>query len=216
MFEQEPQRVLLRSFPAHAGEVGEAKRSSEGVLGDSRSTRPHPSRCACHLPRRGGEGAQSRARSAESGEESELSVHAIVLHSGMLSHKQYRALTQATPQAKARAKELRNELTPPEAMLWSVLKNNQLNGIAYRTQHAIGAYITDFYCHRARLVIEIDGSSHRGDQILHDRDRDEWMRERGIEIMRIQAHEVLDNLSGVYATIGARTQKRIQELTPSP
>ena len=53
-----PHRHDLRSFPAPAGEVGEAKRSSEGVLGDSRSTRPHPSRCACHLPRWGGEGAR--------------------------------------------------------------------------------------------------------------------------------------------------------------
>ena len=109
-----------------------------------------------------------------------LYLNVLVLHSDMLSHKQYRARTQATPQANARAKELRKQLTPPEAMLWSVLKNNQLDGIAYRAQHPIGPYITDFYCHRARLVIEIDGSAHQGDQIHHDQARDEWMRERGI------------------------------------
>ncbi len=136
-----------------------------------------------------------------------------VVHSDMLSHKEYRAMTQATPQAKSRAKELRNELTPPEAMLWSQLKGNQLSGFAFRTQHPIGPYITDFYCHRARLVIEIDGATHQGDQIIHDRVRDAWLHECGIETMRIPAREVLNNLAGVYASIGARTHKRIQEIS---
>ncbi len=161
---------------------------------------------ADHLPRWGGEGAQVQSWDAMQ----------VGLYSGMLSHREFRELTRATPRAKARAKELRDQLTPPEAMLWSLLKGNQLDGIAFRSQHPVGPYIVDFYCHRARLVIEADGSTHKGDQIHHDRNRDAWMRERGIHILRIPAREVLQNLSGVHATIRQITHQRIKELSRAP
>jgi very-short-patch-repair endonuclease len=101
-------------------------------------------------------------------------------------------------------------------MVWSLLKGNQLDGIAFRCQHPLGPYIVDFYCHAARLVIEVDGSTHQGDQLQHDRKRDAWMRERGVQVLRVPAREVLENLAGVHATIRQQAHQRIEELSQSP
>jgi len=127
----------------------------------------------------------------------------------MISHREYKERTQATAQAKARAKGLRSKLSDPERMLWDVLKGDGISGISFRIQRPIGAYIADFYCHRARLVIEIDGGTHDGDQLVHDAHRDAWMRSCGIEVLRIPAREVFQNLNGVVQTIADRARKRI-------
>src|SRR4051812_33525571 len=60
----------------------------------------------------------------------------------------------------ARAKELRREMTPAERLLWSHLRRNQLNGLHFRRQQVIEGFITDFYCHSAALVVEVDGRIH--------------------------------------------------------
>jgi len=58
-----------------------------------------------------------------------------------------------------RRKDLRNNSTPQEDILWSKLKHSQL-GFKFRRQHSIGGYIVDFYCPSKKLVIEIDGPAH--------------------------------------------------------
>jgi very-short-patch-repair endonuclease len=65
-----------------------------------------------------------------------------------------------------RARELRREMTVPERVVWQALRDRRLAGWRFRRQAAIGPYIVDFYCHAARLVLEIDGLSHvgRGDE----------------------------------------------------
>jgi very-short-patch-repair endonuclease len=59
-----------------------------------------------------------------------------------------------------RAQQLRREDTPAEAMLWSRLRNRQLNGLKFRRQHPIGRFIVDFCCAEQSLILEIDGSVH--------------------------------------------------------
>lgn len=131
----------------------------------------------------------------------------------MLTHREYKRRVLATKLARERAAELRDRLTEPEVMLWSVLKGNRLDGHAFRTQHAIGGYIADFYCHRARLVVEIDGEQHQGERLRHDARRDEWMRSCGIEVLRVRASDVFENLEGVRRTIAARAKQRIIEIS---
>ena len=58
-----------------------------------------------------------------------------------------------------RRKDLRNNSTSEEILLWLRLKNSQL-GFKFRRQHSIGGYIVDFYCPSKKLVIEIDGKEH--------------------------------------------------------
>jgi very-short-patch-repair endonuclease len=130
----------------------------------------------------------------------------------VIDQRTYRAQTKPTAQAKLRAKALRNEMTPPEKILWSVLRHNQVAGLPFRSQHAIGPYIADFYCRNARLVVEVDGSIHQGDQRTHDHKRDLWMQSRGIKVMRIQARSVFSELDVVLRTIQTIALRRVDEL----
>ncbi len=114
--------------------------------------------------------------------------------------KAYRQCTGSSPHASVRAKQLRRELTPPERLLWSGLRAKRLGGLKFRKQHGLGAYVADFYCHAARLVVEIDGDHHHGDG-QHDRRRDDWMHAQGIRVVRVEAREVMRNLEGVRRAI---------------
>ena len=58
------------------------------------------------------------------------------------------------------ARELRNNMTDAERLLWSRLRNRQLKGKQVYRQKIIGDYIVDFYCPKAKLVIEVDGGQH--------------------------------------------------------
>ncbi len=130
----------------------------------------------------------------------------------VIDHTTYRQRTKPTPLAKQRAKELRNNLSPPEQLLWSYLRDNQIANLPFRSQHPLGPYIADFYCREARLVIEIDGKAHQADQLTHDKMRDEWMQSCDIHVMRIQAHEVFAELNAVVQTIHSIALKRAQDI----
>jgi very-short-patch-repair endonuclease len=58
-----------------------------------------------------------------------------------------------------RSKELRREMTPAEKLLWKEVRANKL-GVRFRRQQVIQGFIVDFYCHRAGLVVEVDGDVH--------------------------------------------------------
>lgn len=91
----------------------------------------------------------------------------------------------------AKARQLRENLSLPEALLWRLLKGSP-SGVHFRRQHPIGSYILDFYCAKAKIAFEIDGIVHdMGDRPQRDSNRDAWLRGQGIEVMRIAAAEVL-------------------------
>ena len=78
----------------------------------------------------------------------------------------------AKPSTFRNAKKLRNRMTLAETILWSELKNRQVGGFKFRLQHAISRYVLDFYCHKAKLGIELDGPYHlEKPQQLYDTDR---------------------------------------------
>jgi len=62
----------------------------------------------------------------------------------------------AIPKLFEFAKELRNKMTPAELFLWEALRKNKL-GVRFKPQHPLDRYIADFYCHKVKLVIEVDG-----------------------------------------------------------
>ena len=108
-----------------------------------------------------------------------------------------------------KARSLRKALSPPEVILWRELRDRPA-GFKFRRQHPSGAYIADFYCHEARLVIEVDGFAHdAGDQPEHDRVRDRWFAARGIMTLRIAARDVLGNLDNVISHITETAHQRI-------
>lgn len=95
------------------------------------------------------------------------------------------------------ARRLRREATDAERILWRALRAAAL-GVTFRRQHVISAYIVDFACVEARLVIEIDGGQHGGEE---DAMRDEVLRGAGWHVLRYWNNEVSENLDGVLADI---------------
>ncbi|MGD9691898.1 MAG: endonuclease domain-containing protein [Phycisphaerales bacterium] len=98
------------------------------------------------------------------------------------------------------ASRLRRDLTPPERILWSKLRNKQLAGLKFRRQHQLGPYVADFYCPEVRLVVEVDGATHVQRRNV-DAKRDGWMRANGIVVTRVTVREVMRNRDGVLARI---------------
>ena len=107
---------------------------------------------------------------------------------------------RVTPAKLQRAKELRQNMTPAEKTLWQNLRANRLDGWHFRRQQIIDGFIVDFYCHRAELVIEVDGPIH-ATQREADAKRETALRERGLAILRFTNHEVMNNLRTVLNTI---------------
>ncbi len=100
-----------------------------------------------------------------------------------------------------RARALRREMTLPEGLLWQVLRRRP-NGLKFRPQHPIGRCIFDFYCPAARLVVEVDGESHRiGDHPRRDEQRDGWLRAQGLRVLRFDAADVMKDLESVVTAI---------------
>jgi very-short-patch-repair endonuclease len=99
-----------------------------------------------------------------------------------------------------RAKELRQEMTPAEKILWQLLRNRRLSGLKFRRQHPLGPFITDFYCAEYRLVVEIDGDIHdlQKDQ---DKQRTCQFEEFGYHVIRFKNEEVESNVSRVLNKI---------------
>ena len=97
-----------------------------------------------------------------------------------------------------RARELRNEATFPERRLWKYLSGEKA-GLKFRRQHPIGPFVVDFYARQAALAVEVDGNfAHSTDeQNQYDRVRNDYMTELGLNVLRISAKEVNDNIDGV-------------------
>ena len=113
------------------------------------------------------------------------------------------------PQLKSRARQLRQNLTDSERALWSRLRGKQLSGVQFCRQKPLGNYIVDFYAHRVKLVIEIDGSQHlETHRAEKDRKRDAYLSGLGLMVLRFDSRQVLAENEAVmeiiYQTVIAR------------
>jgi very-short-patch-repair endonuclease len=104
---------------------------------------------------------------------------------------------------KERRQELRREMTEAEQLLWTRIRNKQIDGCKFRRQYSIGAYVVDFYSPGNKLAIEIDGSSHdKADAIEYDKNRQEEIEALGICVVRFTNKDVLSNLDAVIKQLG--------------
>ncbi|MBW8882740.1 MAG: DUF559 domain-containing protein [Asticcacaulis sp.] len=100
------------------------------------------------------------------------------------------------------AKRFRRTLTRSEVKLWVHLKGCARYGFTVRRQHPVGPFILDFYCEKAKLAIEVDGSGHERDrQIAHDMMRDRWLMARGTEVIRFSHGDVMARGEEIAAEI---------------
>ena len=93
-------------------------------------------------------------------------------------------------------------MTDAEKLLWSKLRKKQLKDYQFYRQRIIGNYIVDFYCPKAKLIIEVDGSQHYDDEgNRRDEMRDSYLKKLGFKIFRVSDREVFKNLQGVVERI---------------
>lgn len=101
-----------------------------------------------------------------------------------------------------KATELRRNMTEAEKVLWERLRNNQLQGIKFRRQHPVHLFIADFYCHKHKLIIEIDGEYHHTeDQKSKDCERTKLLEFQGLKILRFTNEEVINSTESVINKI---------------
>ena len=100
------------------------------------------------------------------------------------------------------ARELRKNMTDAEKRLWAKIRMRQMGGHQFYRQRAIGNYIVDFYCPKAKLVLEVDGGQHYSDeQIEIDKKRSSYLNRLGFKVMRFTNLDVLNNIDVVLDEI---------------
>ena len=106
----------------------------------------------------------------------------------------------------ANARTLRKNMTKEERHLWyDFLKTYP---VRFLRQKVIDNYIVDFYCHSARLIIELDGSQHYEEKgLLKDKIRNERIEQRNLTIIRIPNSEVNNNFEGVCQYIDSAVKE---------
>ncbi len=110
-----------------------------------------------------------------------------------------------------RAKQMRNNMTYSERRLWERLSNNKLN-VRFKPQHPLFLFIVDFYCHKAKLVIEVDGDVHFNDEKqTKDTECSQQIEALGIMIMRFTNEEIFKDLNSVVGKIRSAVDRRLSQ-----
>jgi very-short-patch-repair endonuclease len=118
-------------------------------------------------------------------------------------------------QSSKRANDLRSRQTDTERLLWSRLRNRRLEGYKFRRQLPVGRYIVDFVCISPRLIVELDGSQHARRK-SYDQVREQFLRNRRYQLVRIASNEVLRNLEGVLMAVWVALRRGGPSPRPSP
>jgi very-short-patch-repair endonuclease len=108
------------------------------------------------------------------------------------------------------AKYLRRKETKAEKLLWNRLRNKQVDGLKFRRQHPIGYFVTDFYCHELKLIIELEGKIHDEiEQKEYDKLRKELIESWEYKIIDFKNEQIYKNMDSVIRTIKRVAKKLI-------
>ena len=103
---------------------------------------------------------------------------------------------------KQRSQKLRSNVTDAERKLWSKVRLDKIKGYRFYRQKPIGNYIVDFYCPKAKLIIELDGGQHLENRALaYDETRTSYLGSLGLKVLRFSDIDVLHNIEGVVETV---------------
>lgn len=111
-------------------------------------------------------------------------------------------MLQYNKNLKGFSRRLRKGMTVTEQLLWSKLRRKQFKDLQFYRQKIIGNYIADFYCPKAKLVIELDGGQHYTiEGKKKDKKRDAYMRSIGLQVLRFCDSDVFNNMQGITEEI---------------
>ncbi|MDQ0466523.1 very-short-patch-repair endonuclease [Caulobacter ginsengisoli] len=93
-------------------------------------------------------------------------------------------------------------MTYSEVVLWTLLRRGGLQGLHFRKQHPFGRFVLDFYCDEIRLAVEVDGGIHHLEaRRAEDAQRDAWLADRHIRVLRIPSGLVVHDPNRVKSLI---------------
>jgi very-short-patch-repair endonuclease len=106
------------------------------------------------------------------------------------------------PKLKELARDLRNNSTRSEIVLWKQLKGKELFGYDFHRQKPLLNFIADFYCYELKLVIELDGYSHQFEEVqIKDEFKQKELEDLGLTVLRFQDVEVMNDMNHVLLAI---------------
>jgi very-short-patch-repair endonuclease len=102
-------------------------------------------------------------------------------------------------------------MTDAERKLWGLLRCNHL-GVKFRRQVPFDNYVVDFYCAKAKLIVELDGDQHYTRKaIINDVERDKHLQRIGCKVVRYSNNEIFNNEDGVMQDIYENLKTRINK-----
>lgn len=108
------------------------------------------------------------------------------------------------------ATHLRKNMTHAETILWLHLRKG-INGLKFRRQHPIGIFIADFYCHKVKLIVEVDGSIHTITEVKeNDEVRQQQLTEWGYEIIRFTNKQIINEVEKILELIKEKIETIFQ------
>lgn len=156
----------------------------------------HDSNSDKQAPLSGGRGA--------GGEAEKNSIPNIPLHAGAES-RQFK-----------HARQLRQEMTDAEKVLWEHLRARRFINLKFRRQHPLLEFIADFYCHELKLIVEVDGGYHGEDDVqYYDEERTKELQRYGYSVIRFMNEEVLGDIEEVLIDLKCGKYFK-SHLTPTP
>ena len=118
------------------------------------------------------------------------------------------------PKLKPLSRQLRIGMTEAEQKLWGRLRGKQLHGVQFYRQKPLGSYIVDFYGPKVKLGIELDGGQHfEESHRIRDTARDEWLKQRGLKVIRFDNLQMLRETEAVLEEIWRVVGERLGGLS---
>ena len=112
-----------------------------------------------------------------------------------------------------KARQLRKNMTPQERKLWYGFLSSY--AIRFQRQKTIDRFIVDFYCHKAKLIVELDGSQHYSDEgIAYDQERSAVLERYGLKVIRFSNRQVDREFYAVCQVIDEEVRRRCGDAPP--
>ena len=115
------------------------------------------------------------------------------------------------------AGKLRDHQTEAELFLWSQLDHLKYLNVRFKRQHPVLYFVADFYCHKAKLIIEVDGGYHDiPEQYKYDKEREHELEDLGLKVIRFTNEQVLFQIENTLKVIVEVVKERITPENPNP
>ncbi|MCL1786034.1 MAG: DUF559 domain-containing protein [Alphaproteobacteria bacterium] len=115
------------------------------------------------------------------------------------------------PKLRERARELRNNMTLSEVILWKQLYRKSFFGLNFDRQKIIGNYIVDFYCPDIGMVVEVDGCTHDCKE-EYDKKRHEYLESLGLVVVHLDDMEIKTDLGWQLSILSNKTKERMKQI----